>query len=99
MQEEEEGEEEAGLVLSKGSDENKCVNISGCRRRQCQHVLEQAGRENLGRRTHCLGGTPVQWMEQGARMSQTFLAPDKLETKKGGERRVYSLEHSLETSW
>lgn len=89
MQKEEEEEEEAGLLLRKGSEENKSVNISGCRRRQCQHVLEQVGRENQGRRTHCLGGMPGQWIKQGARISKTFLTPDKLETKKGRQRRVY----------
>lgn len=84
-----EEEEEAGLMLSEGSEENKGVNIRGCRRRQCQCVLEQGGREKQGRRTHCLGGTPVQSMEQGARMSKTFLTPDETETKKDRQGRVY----------
>lgn len=57
-------EEEAGLLLSKGSEENRGVNISGCRRRQCQCVLELFGRESQGRRRHCLGGTTMPWMSR-----------------------------------
>lgn len=57
-----EEEEEAGLLLSKGSEENRGVNIRGCRRRQCLCVLELFGRESQGRRRHCLGGTTVPWM-------------------------------------
>lgn len=60
----EEEEEEAGLLLSKGSEENRGVNISGCRRRQRQRVLELFGRESRGSRTHCLGGTTLQWMSR-----------------------------------